>query len=283
MYRNRMNMALITGGSAGIGAAFARAFARRGLDLVLVARDRTNLDTFAEQIRGEFDVGVETMVADLSDRREQARVAARVEDPGAEPAIDVVVNNAGFSVRASLLDKDLEQHDRGFEVMQRAVLVIGGAAARAMVRRGRGWIINVGSVSAGLTQNNYTAIKAWTQNYSEALSLQTAGMGVNVTALVPGWVRTEFHARAGIAGSSIPDFLWLDPDLLVEECLKDVARGRTISVPGLRWKIITAALRAAPRPAVHRLSSLLTSRRNSEVLADGSGHGSGARGGSTTP
>ena len=93
---------------------------------------------------------------------------------GSGRPIDILVSNAGFSVRSSLLDPDLRQHDRGFEVMQRAVLVLGGAAARAMSLRGRGWIINVCSVSAGLTQSNYTAIKAWALNYSESLAVETA-------------------------------------------------------------------------------------------------------------
>ena len=88
--------------------------------------------------------------------------------------------------------------------MIRAVLKLGGAAGRGMRRRGRGWIINVGSVSALVTQNNYSAIKAWVGNYSESLGVQLAGTGVQVTALMPGWVRTEFHSRAGIKGSSIP-------------------------------------------------------------------------------
>ncbi len=259
-----MHAALITGGTAGIGAAFARAFAARGVDLVLVARNRARLEEFAADLRASTGIDVETIVADLSDRDAQAEVAARIESPGSRRPIDILVSNAGFSVRSSLLDPDLRQHDRGFEVMQRAVLVLGGAAARAMSLRGRGWIINVCSVSAGLTQSNYTAIKAWAQNYSESLSVQTAGTGVQVTALVPGWVRTEFHSRAGIAGTSIPDLLWLDPDDLVEECLRDVARGRTVSVPQLRWKVIVSALRAAPRPVIHRLSHLLTSRRNRE-------------------
>ena len=259
-----MHVALITGGTAGIGAAFARAFASRGVGLVLVARDEGRLETFAADLRSTFGIEVETLIADLADRDDQTRVAVRIEDPGEHRPIDIVVNNAGFSVRASLLATGLEEPDRGFEVMQRAVLVIGGAAARAMTKRGRGWIITVCSVSSGLTQNNYTAIKAWALNYSESLAVETAGTGVTVTALVPGWVRTEFHARAGIAGTSIPDVLWLDPDDLVEECLRDVARGRTVSVPQLRWKAIVAGLRIAPRSAIHRLSSALTSRRNEE-------------------
>jgi short-subunit dehydrogenase len=264
-----MHRALITGGTAGIGAAFARAFARRGVALVLVARDDARLQEAAAELRTSHGVEVETLVADLADRDDQQRVADRLELTGefagsGASEIDVLVNNAGFSVRASLLDPDLGEHDRGFEVMQRAVLKLGGAAGRAMSARGEGWIINIASVSAFITQNNYTAIKAWVTNYSESLSVQLEGTGVQSTALTPGWVRTEFHERAGIRGSSIPGFLWLDADDLVELGLKDVAKGRAVSIPGGRWKLITALLRSLPRPLVHRLSSLLSSRRSKE-------------------
>lgn len=257
-----MHRALITGGTSGIGAAFARAFAARGTALVLVARDPQRLEETAATIRREHGVEVETLAADLSDRAEQQRVADRLES--ATDPVDVLVNNAGFSVRASLLDADISQHDLGFEVMIRAVLKLGGAAGRGMAARGRGWIINVGSVSALVTQNNYSAIKAWVGNYSESLGVQLAGTGVNVTALMPGWVRTEFHERAGIKGSSIPGPLWLDADFLVEQCLRDVARGKPVSVPSLRWKLIAAALRTTPRGVVARLSALLSHRRNRE-------------------
>ena len=257
-----MHRALITGGTAGIGAAFARAFARRGTALVLVARDADRLAESAAQLFAEHGVEVETIVADLADRAAQQRVADRIE-ASADP-VDVLVNNAGFSVRAGLLDEDISAHDLGFEVMIRAVLKLGGAAGRAMRDRGHGWIINVGSVSALVTQNNYSAIKAWVGNYSESLGVQLSGTGVQVTALMPGWVRTEFHSRAGIKGSSIPGVLWLDADRLVEDCLKDVARGRPVSIPSTRWKLISAVLRTTPRSLVARLSALLSHRRNRE-------------------
>lgn len=257
-----MHRALITGGTAGIGAAFAKAFASRGVPLVLVARDAARLEEFASTLRSQHGVDVETMVADLVDRDAQQRVADRLESD-TDP-VDVLVNNAGFSVRASLLDEDLSEHDRGFEVMVRAVLKLGGAAGRAMSRRGRGWIINVGSVSALVTQNNYSAIKAWVGNYSESLGVQLNGTGVSVTALMPGWVRTEFHSRAGIKGSSIPDFLWLDAERLVEECLADVARGKFVSIPSTRWKLIAGVLRRTPRGLVARLSATLSRRRSKE-------------------
>ncbi|NMA77293.1 MAG: SDR family NAD(P)-dependent oxidoreductase [Actinomycetales bacterium] len=257
-----MHRALITGGTAGIGAAFARAFAGRGTALVLVARNPERLDETAAQFRREYGVEVETLVADLSDREAQQRVADRLES-STDP-VDVFVNNAGFSVKSSLLEEDLSQHDLGFEVMIRAVLKLGGAAGRAMRERGRGWIINVGSVSALVTQNNYSAIKAWVGNYSESLGVQLAGTGVQVTALMPGWVRTEFHSRAGIKGSSIPGVLWLDADRLVEDCLRDVARGKPVSIPSKRWKLIAAVLRMTPRGLVAWLSALLSHRRKRE-------------------
>ncbi len=257
-----MHRALITGGTAGIGAAFATAFARRGTALVLVARNPERLEESAAALRRDHGVDIETIVADLSDRDAQQRVADRLTtdvDP-----VDVLVNNAGFSVRAGLLDEDLTPHDLGFEVMVRSVLKLGGAAGRAMAARGRGWIINVGSVSALVTQNNYSAIKAWVGNYSESLGVQLAGTGVQVTALMPGWVRTEFHSRAGIKGSSIPGVLWLDAERLVEECLRDVARGKPVSIPSKRWKLIAAVLRTIPRGLVARLSAVLSHRRNRE-------------------
>ena len=257
-----MHRALITGGTAGIGAAFARAFAGRGTALVLVARNPDRLDETAAQLRREYGVEVETMVADLSDREAQQHVADRLEST-ADP-VDVFVNNAGFSVKSSLLEEDLSQHDLGFEVMVRAVLKLGGAAGRAMSARGRGWIINVGSVSALVTQNNYSAIKAWVGNYSESLGVQLSGTGVQVTALMPGWVRTEFHTRAGIKGSSIPGVLWLDADRLVEDCLRDVARGKPVSIPSKRWKLIAGVLRTTPRGIVARLSAVLSHRRSRE-------------------
>ena len=257
-----MHRALITGGTAGIGAAFARAFAGRGTALVLVARNPERLDETAAQFRREYGVEVETLVADLSDREAQQRVADRLES-STDP-VDVFVNNAGFSVKSSLLEEDLSQHDLGFEVMIRAVLKLGGAAGRGMSRRGRGWIINVGSVSALVTQNNYSAIKAWVGNYSESLGVQLAGTGVQVTALMPGWVRTEFHSRAGIKGSSIPGVLWLDADRLAEDCLRDVARGKPVSIPSKRWKLIAAVLRTTPRGIVATLSGVLSHRRSRE-------------------
>ncbi|MFW6188653.1 MAG: SDR family NAD(P)-dependent oxidoreductase [Actinomycetota bacterium] len=260
-----MLTALVTGGTSGIGAAFAEALARRGHALVLVARDADRLEQTADRLRAEHRVPVEVLAADLSDRAGVDRVAVRVQDR--EHPVDVLVNNAGFSVKTRFAEPDTGAHDRAFEVMCRAVLVLSSAAARAMTARGSGWIINVSSVAGLVTMGSYSAIKAYTTAFTEALAVELDGTGVRVTALLPGWVRTEFHERAGITGSSIPSFMWLSPERVVEEALDDVARGKVLSVPTRRYRLLAFLLRHLPRPAVRRISGLVASARQRERAA----------------
>lgn len=260
-----MLTALVTGGTSGIGAAFADALARRGNALVLVARDADRLEQTAARLRSEHGVPVEVLRADLADRGDVGRVAARIEDP--QRPVDVVVNNAGFSVKTPFTAPDTGAHDRAFEVMCRAVLVLSSAAARAMTARGSGWIINVSSTAGLITMGSYSAIKAYTTAFTEALAVELRGSGVHVTALLPGWVRTEFHERAGISGSSIPSFMWLTPERVVEEALDDVARGKVISMPTKRYRTLGFVLRHLPRPAVRRLSGMVASARQKERAA----------------
>jgi short-subunit dehydrogenase len=257
-----MATALVTGATSGIGAAFARALAHRGWDLVLVARDEARLESEAARYRAGGRQ-VEVLRADLSDRADVTRVAERLED-AARP-VDLLVNNAGFSVRAPLLSTDQAAHDRAFEVMVRAVQVLSGAAGRAMTRRGTGRIVNVGSTAGRITMGAYSAIKAWVTVYTEGLANELAGTGVTAMALEPGWVRTEFHERAGIAGSSMPGVLWLDADELVAGALRDLSRGRVISTPSARYKALMLVARHAPRSGVRRLSKALSARRSSTL------------------
>src|SRR3954453_19759474 len=246
-----MATALVTGGASGIGAAFARALARRGFDLVLVARDRERLEAAADAYRA-MGRPVEVLAADLADRSDVDRVAARLEDP-ARP-VEVLVNNAGFSVRERLTDPDVAGHDRALDVMVRAVLVLAGAAARGMRERGHGNIVNVSSVAGFISMGAYSAIKAWVTTYTEGLANELHGTGVRVMALAPGWVRTEFHERAGVPVSGIPSALWLDADELVAAALKDLVRGRVISVPSLRYRSLILLARHGPRGGVRAVS-----------------------------
>lgn len=251
-----MVTALITGGTSGIGAEFARGYAKRGFDLVLVARDTARLAEMAAELA---PASVEVISADLSKRSDVDAVAKRLEDP-ARP-IDILVSNAGFGMHVSLLTTDVDKLDRGFEVMVRAVLVLGGAAARGMKARGHGSIINVGSTAGYMTMGAYSSIKAWVMSYSEGLAVELRGTGVTVTALAPGWVHTEFHDRAGIKKSSIPSALWLEAPRLVESAIRDAERGKVISLPSIRYKVLIWLVRHAPRATNRWISGKISSRR----------------------
>ncbi len=257
-----MAWALVTGGTSGIGAAFAREFARRGYDLILVARDTGRLEEHAAAFRAQGRT-VEVLAADLAVHADVDRVAARLRD-GDRP-VEVLVNNAGFSVRASLVDPDLAVHDNAFEVMIRAVLVLGGSAAAAMRDRGTGTIINVSSTAGFMAMGAYSAIKAWVTAYSESLAAELHGSGVHVTAVCPGWVPTEFHARANVSTDRIPDALWIDADVLAAAAVRDAAHGVVISIPTVRYKALMFAARHAPRGGIRAVSRALRSERRSTL------------------
>lgn len=254
-----MAVALITGGTAGIGAAFARAYASRGRDLVLVARDAQRLRAAADELSQAYDVRVETLAADLSVPADVEHVAQRLTST-VDP-IDTFVSNAGFGLTTPLLGPDLSEHENAIAVMVRAMLVLGAAAGRAMRARGDGRIIVISSLAGWTAQGNYGAIKAWTTVWGEGLANELRGSGVTVTVVTPGWVRTEFHKRAGINASAIPDPVWVDADRMVSEVLEDVSKGKVISVPTSRWKLAKYALRHLPRGAVRAVSRLRTERQ----------------------
>jgi uncharacterized protein len=256
-----MATALITGGTAGIGAAFARALAARGHDLVLVARNADRLSEMSTELKERDAVSVETIVADLAVRDEVVGIAERLTS--VERPIDILINNAGFGIRARLTDADTTPHEHAIDVMIRAVFILGAAAGRTMRERGAGTIINVSSTAGFLATGGYSAIKAWVTNYTQSLANELYGSGVTVTALCPGWVRTEFHERAQIRIGSIADHLWLDADRLVADCLKDVAAGKVISMPSKRYKLLITICEHLPQRAVRAVSrKLMSSRRN---------------------
>lgn len=248
--------ALVTGGTSGIGLAFSRALAARGCDLVLVARDAERLASVADQLTRRYGVDVEILSADLSDQGQVEKVAERLR--AEERPVEILVNNAGYGLHDPIARGDqLDVHIRAVDVMIRAVLVLAGTAGHTMAERGHGVIINIGSVAGMIAQNNYSAIKAWVNTFSDALSLELEGTGVQVLTLIPGWVRTEFHDRAEIRTSKIPDWLWLDADRLVRDALTAVDAGKDRSIPSTRFAVIAFLIRHAPRPVVRFGTAML--------------------------
>ncbi len=245
-----MPTALVTGPTAGIGAEFARQLAAAGSDLVLVARSADRLADLATRLRAGHGVSVETIAADLGDPVALTGVADRLADP--DRPVDLLVNNAGFGLAGSFLDRDVAEDLHMLDVLVRAPLVLTRAAVPPMIARGSGAVLNVSSVASFLPRGTYGAMKAFLTNFTEGLAAQLDGSGVRAMALCPGFVRTEFHERGGIDASVYPRRSWLTAERVVREGLADLAAGKVVSIPGPLYKVVTGGLRLAPRALIRR-------------------------------
>lgn len=247
-----MTTALVTGATAGIGRAFARRLAADGRDVVLVARDEARLESLAVELRERHSVFAEVLVADLLDRAACARVEQRLREP--RRPVDLLVNNAGFGLRDRFLDHPVGGEEELLDILMRVPLRLSWAAAGPMVARRRGAILNVSSVAGFLPGGTYNAAKAWVTTFSEGLAHEVRSSGVRVMALCPGFVRTEFHQRMEMDPAVVPRWMWLDADRVVEVALRDLARGRVVSVPSRRYGVLVAGTRVVPRRLLVRIS-----------------------------
>ncbi|MGK5674765.1 SDR family NAD(P)-dependent oxidoreductase [Micromonospora sp. URMC 106] len=239
--------ALITGATAGIGAAFARRLASDGWDLVLVARDAARLTDTAAELTARHGRQVETIPADLSTDDGCAAVERRLAEGS---PIELLVNNAGISLNTPFLRSSAGDEARLLRLNVHAVMRLTLAALRPMTERRRGAVINVSSVAgfgAVMPGSTYSASKAWVTNFSESVGQSARPFGVRVMALCPGYTRTEFHDRAGINMSKTPEWMWLRAEDVVDEALRDLRKGKLVSVPAWKYKLAVAGLRHAPR------------------------------------
>ncbi|MBQ1121553.1 SDR family oxidoreductase [Streptomyces sp. B15] len=248
-----MTTALITGATAGIGAAFARRLASRGYHLVLAARNTDRLWREATELHDRHGVEADVVTADLATEDGIRAVEKRLRDP--EHPVDLLVNNAGFGNKGRYLEVPVADELKMLKVHCEAVLRLTSAATGSMCERGRGGVINVASVAAFFPRGTYGASKAWVTQFTQGAAKDLAGQGVRLLALCPGFVRTEFHERAGMDSGDIPKWMWLDADQVVETALRDLARGRTLSVPDPRYKALLGASRLIPRGVLARASS----------------------------
>jgi short-subunit dehydrogenase len=251
---------LITGASAGIGACFARALARRGYGLILVARRRERLEALARELEAGFGVRVEALPADLASDEGVAAVRGRI----LRGELDLLVNNAGFGAPGRFWETDLEVQDRMHRLHVMATERLTHAALGGMVARGRGAVINVSSV-AGFAQGgatSYSATKAWMNSFTEGLylELRRAGSPVRVQALCPGFTYSEFHDVAGMDRNLIPKSWWMEAEEVVAASLAGLERGELFVVPGARYKALVRLIGIVPGP-LRRAGSLIYARR----------------------
>ncbi|WP_165618314.1 SDR family NAD(P)-dependent oxidoreductase [Mycobacterium talmoniae] len=249
--RTPWNRALVTGASAGIGTAFARQLARRGTNLVLVARDETRLKSLADDLMTSHPVDVEVLPADLSDQASLYTVERRLRDG---PFIDLLVNNAGIGTFGAFSSTDIDTEMRTIAVNVVAPVRLTRSALDRMCAAGRGTIITVSSIDA-LQPTPYHAVygatKAFVNSLFSALHEETRTTPITSTVVMPGYVATEFTARAGLQGAleRVPGWLMLTPGQVAAEALGAAESGKTMSVPGKRYKVPAALLSVLP----HRL------------------------------
>jgi short-subunit dehydrogenase len=245
-------IAMVTGPTAGLGEAYAKHLAARGYDLVLVARSTARLEALAQELTAAHGTTSEVLPADLALPASRAAVVERLAK-----GVDLLVNNAGLSSSQEFWKVPAQELVDQINVNVVAVAEFARAALGPMVASGKGAIINVASI-AGFTPgrgSTYSAAKSFVITLTEGLAAGLVDTGVRVQACCPGFVRTEFHQRAGIDMSSTPDKAWLTADEVVEQSLKDLDSGKLISVASLRYKALVALATFLPRPLVRRAAS----------------------------
>lgn len=250
-----LGTALVTGASAGIGAVYADRLARRGHDLILVARDGARMEALAQRLRADTGRSVEVLPADLTDPRDVAHVAARLSE---DAAVTLLVNNAGMALQGSLIESDAAEIGRLIALNVTAPTQLAAAAARAFSARGTGAIVNIASVLAlapELTDGAYSGSKAFVIALTQSLARELAGSGVQVQAVLPGITRTEIFERAGKDIARYPADWIMEAGDLVDAALTGLERGETITIPALadegQWQAYEAA-RLAMQPNLSR-------------------------------
>ena len=243
----------MTGASSGLGLAFVNRLAATGYDVVLVARDGDRLHDLAADLVHRFGCTAEVLPTDLTDPAQLTTLAERLTDR--DRPVDLLVNNAGNALRKPFLANAVADEEAMLDLHVRATLVLTHAALGPMTDRGKGGVINVSSVAGWAPIGTYSAHKAWVTAFSQAVASQVAATGVRVMALAPGYVRTEFHDRAGIKADAVPSAAWLDADDVVAQTLTAWEKGRAVHVPSARYKALAGLLRNAPYETIYRLRS----------------------------
>ena len=246
-----MAIALVTGATAGIGAAYAELLAKAGFDLVLVARDLPRLNTVANNLKKSYKIKVETIKADLTKPMQLAKVEKRLAN--ASKSIEVLINNAGFGIKDSFLDSDLKREQELLDVLVTAPMRLTHAVLPLMVKRNSGIVVNVSSIASWIAGGTYSSAKSYLTVFSEYLNNELKGTKVKVSALCPGFTRTEFHQRGKMRMSGLPNFMWLDANKLVAKSWSDAQKNKAVSVPGFQYKTLAIIAQYAPRPLVRKI------------------------------
>ena len=241
--------ALVTGATVGIGESFTRLLAHNGYNIVLVARDLPRLQERAKTLESTFGIATTVIQADLA----TDAGCKTIEDFIANNQIDVLINNAGFGINKAFTMSQLDAEQQLLDVLVRTPMRLMHVALPGMKERNMGVIINVSSVAGWIAGGTYSAAKSYLTVLSESLHTELSSTNVKVSALCPGFTRTEFHQRGRMSMKGLPTFMWLNSDKLVAKAWKDAVGGKAVSVPGWQYQLLTFVMRNAPRPMVRKI------------------------------
>ena len=248
---------LITGASAGIGAAIAREYAARGWNLALVARREAPMISLAQELKAKYGTTSHIFTADLFDINATKDLMARIHKKSIQ--IDGLVNNAGYGHPGPYLESAWQEHANFIQLMLTAPCELARAVLPDMKARGFGRVINVASLAGHLPGSNghtlYAAVKSFLIKFSESLSMEFEDTGVNISALCPGFTYSEFHdvngTRDGV--SKLPDWMWMEAEDCAEMAVEACERGRAVFIPGGANKSIAAFAKILSGPVAQNL------------------------------
>jgi short-subunit dehydrogenase len=241
--------ALVTGATAGIGESFTRLLAAEGFNLVLVARDEARLHERANGLKDKFGADSVVIVADLATESG----CAKVEEFMAGHEIEVLINNAGFGINKAFTMSDLAKEEEILKVLVRTPMRLMHIALPAMKARNSGVVINVSSVAGFIAGGAYSASKSYLTVLSESLHTELSATNIKICSLCPGFTHTEFHQRGRMKMAGLPNFMWLNADILVAKAWKDALSGKAVSIPGWQYKLLVGLISIIPRSIVRRL------------------------------
>lgn len=243
-------LALITGASSGIGAAYAQHLAAAGYDLIITARRQELLENLGQELSTRYSARVESITADLTTEAGISRLEQRI---AALPRLDMLINNAGFGVAANFIDLPIQHHLDMVSVHVSAPMRLIQAALPHMLQQNKGAIINVASVAAFLPlplSTSYSGTKGFLVNFSRALQMELAGTAIKVQALCPGFTRTGFHHtpeyEAHPTKSRIPNFMWGSSEKVVACSLRGLGHGDVVLIPTLLDRLIVFGMTTWP-------------------------------------
>lgn len=249
--------ALVTGATVGIGESFTRLLAEKNYNLVLVARDMSRLQERASQLQSQFNVQTHILQADLST---DAGCTA-VEQYIANNQIDVLINNAGFGINKAFTMSELKAEQEMFDVLVRTPMRLMHGVLPGMKQRNKGVVINVSSVAGYIAGGSYSAAKSYLTVISESLHTELADTNIKVSALCPGFTRTEFHQRGRMSMKGLPNFMWLDSDTLVAKAWSDALKGKAVSIPGWQYQILVFVIASLPRSIIRKVGMNLRAKQ----------------------